>query len=195
MRSLPDPLDALEIPGEGGPLRVILAIEAYSDEADPDAGRRHRSRTDVGVLLNRAKYHPGTLSADDAFAALVAQMTAIAQVHPACACASTVIATPGSDRSTEGFSEKLARDIGVGLSLPVVSVRSRIAGRRSAKEKKSNRAGDYVLEGQVRERVLVVDDVFESGTTLVAVAQAALEAGARECVGLVAARKLPLPSG
>jgi len=184
----------MRITGSGGPLLVTLAIDAYSEEADPEAGRRHRRHSDVGDRLNLAKYHSDTRSADDAFAELVGQMITIAQSEDECAGASAVIATPGSDAATQGLSEKLAHDIALELSLPLVSVRSRLSGRRSAKKKASNRTGDYELVSQVSGRVLVVDDVFSTGATLVAVAQAALEAGAAECVGLVAARKLPPPS-
>lgn len=186
--------DYLEIPGNGGTLLCTLAIGTYSDEADPEAGRRHRSHTDVGDRLNRAKYHSGTRSAEDAFAQLVGRMVEIARANPACAGASAVIATPGSDPTKESFSETLARDVALGLALPLVGARSRLGRRRSAKEKASKRAGDYAIDAELGGRVLIVDDVFSTGTTLSAVAQAALEAGASECIGLVAAVKLQLSS-
>jgi hypothetical protein len=182
----------LEIANDCGLLVATLAIGEYSEEADPDAGRRHRRRTDVGTWLNRAKYHGGTYSADEALAELSKRMIEIARIHPACAGVSAVVATPGSDPSVPSFSETLAGDIGLGLGLELVQVRSRLGRRRSAKERQVNRAGDYVVDtGLAERRVLVVDDVFATGATLLAVAQAALAAGAADCVGLVAAQRLP----
>jgi predicted amidophosphoribosyltransferase len=184
----------LEIPNECGVLVATLSVGVYSDEADPEAGRRHRRHTDVGTWLNRAKYHGGTYSADEALAELSGRMIAIAQTHPACADASAVVATPGSDPSCESFSEVLAQDVALGLGLELVPVRSRLGRRRSAKERTVNRTGDYVVEADLSlRRVLVIDDVFATGATLAAVAQAALAAGAEQCVGLVAARRLPDP--
>jgi len=183
--------DYLEIPNDCGLLVATLAIGVYSDEADPDAGRRHRRHTDVGTWLNRAKYHGGTYSADEALAELSRRMIEIARIHPACTGVSAVVATPGSDPSCPSFSERLAEDIAFGLELQLVRVRSRLGRRRSAKERRVNRVGDYVVDGNVaHQRVLVVDDVFATGATLLAVAQ-----GAAECVGLVAAQRLPPQQG
>jgi predicted amidophosphoribosyltransferase len=186
------PADVVEIANDCGVLVATLAVGAYSEEADPEAGRRHRRHTDVGTLLNRAKYHAGTYSADEALAELSRRMIAIAESHPACRGASAVVAAPGSDPSDRSFSEQLAQDIAIGLGLPLVMVRSRLGRRRAAKERPVNRAGDYVIDQDLLgRRVLVVDDVFSTGTTLAAVAQAALAAGAEQCVGLVAAQRLP----
>jgi len=184
--------DFIEIPNECGVLTATLAIGNYSEEADPEAGSRHRRRTNVGALLNAAKYHAGTLTSDDALATLSSRLIRAAQIHPAFAGAAAVIATPGSDTSVESFSERLAKDVSLGLELPLVGVRSRFGRRRSAKDKHAKRAGDYTIDTDLSGmRVVVVDDVFDTGTTLSAVAQAALQAGADECVGLVAARRLP----
>jgi phosphoribosylpyrophosphate synthetase len=183
----------IEIHNDSGVLLTLLAAGNYSDEADPDAGRPHRRRTNVGTQLNAAKYHPGTLSSDDAFAELSARLIAAANKHPSCAGAAAVIATPGRDTSVESFSERLAQDVAFGLGLPLVRARSRFGRRSAAKEKHAKRSGDYSIDADLSgKRVLVVDDVFYTGRTLAAVAQAALEAGAEACVGLVAARRFPV---
>jgi predicted amidophosphoribosyltransferase len=182
----------IEIENDCGVLIATLAAGNYSDAADPDAGWTHRRRTNVGAQLNAAKYHAGTLSAEDAFAELSARLIAAAQTHPSCAGAAAVIATPGSDTRIESFSERLAADVAFGLGLPLVRARSRLGRRSAAKEKHAKRSGDYSIDADLSgKRVLVVDDVFYTGRTLAAVAQAALEAGAEACVGLVAARRLP----
>jgi len=182
----------IEIENDCGVLIATLAAGNYSDEADPEAGRLHRRRTNVGALLNAAKYHGDTLSSDDALAELSSRLIAAAQMHPSCAGAAAVVATPGSNTSVESFSERLAQDVAFGLGLPLVQARSRLGRRSAAKEKHAKRSGDYSIDSDLSgKRVLVVDDVFDTGGTLAAVAQAALEAGAEACVGLVAARRLP----
>lgn len=173
-------------------LDAILAIGVYSDEADPEAGKRHRRRTDVGARLNQAKYGAGAHTADEAFAALSEGLILIASAHPACAGATAVVATPGSDMGGESFSERLARDVALGLDVKLVTVQSRFAKRTAAKQRQTQRSGDYKIAADLAgDHVLVVDDVVATGSTLGAVAQAARSAGATTCVGLVAAWKLP----
>jgi predicted amidophosphoribosyltransferase len=182
----------IEIPNDCGVLAATLAVGVYSDEADPEAGRLHRRHTDVGAWLNEAKYHADRRSADDALAELSSRMIAIAQGHAACRDLTVVVAAPGSDPSRESFSQRLSGDVAHGLGLHLVKARSRLGRRRAAKARVGNRSGDYVVDEDLSgHRALVVDDVFASGATIAAVAQASLQAGAERCVGLVAAYRLP----
>jgi hypothetical protein len=169
-------------------LRVIIALGDYSHEADPDLGhRRHRARTDIGVLLNRAKYHPESpRSQEDAQGALVGLLLEELERDPRLVGVGAVVAVPSSSGS---FSNDIATDLAHGLEIPVYMGRARVRGGRAAKNHAVKR--QYDVDKRLDDMsVVIFDDVYDTGSSLNALASAAVAAGAKDCTGLVIARKL-----
>ncbi|WP_027004805.1 phosphoribosyltransferase [Conexibacter woesei] len=178
----------VEEDGADALLRVIVALGDYSHEADQDLGhRRHRARADIGVLLNRAKYHPESpRSQEDAQANLVGLLLKELESDPRLAVADAVVAVPSS-RGT--FSNDIAADLEHGLKIPVYIGRARVQGGRAAKNHAVKR--QYDVDTRLDDMsVVIFDDVYDTGSSLYALASAAIAAGAKNCAGLVIARKL-----
>jgi ComF family protein len=95
-------------------------------------------------------------------------------------------------------AERLAREIGCRRGLPVrpeLLLRRRDTRTQTAltpEARRANIAGAFLARGVRGRRVIVVDDVFTTGATLVACAEALLEAGASE-VGAITFARAVLP--
>jgi predicted amidophosphoribosyltransferase len=173
----------LEGPCATGPLSVAVALTQYSEPPDTEAGRHRFSRTQIGTVLHDAKY--GLLrehAREAAQATLTGLLIAAVNADEHLRGAAAIVAVPGS---THDFAQVLADDVGIGLGLPVVVARRRSVGGHPAKWRTAKR--DYEVPDRLDGPVLVIDDFFRSGTTMRAVAFAALQAGATDCRGLVVA--------
>lgn len=173
----------LEPPSDA--FKAVVALGTYTEDIAQDSSKARRRRTDIGARINHAKYHPEhTRTADEAFAYLSGGLIELAQAHGSEAGA--VVAVPGSS-ATASFSMRLAADVAHGLELPLIKVTSRYPRRTAMKNRQVRRFGDYSIEDDLTGlRVLIVDDVIETGDTLAAVGHAACKAGALSCVGVVA---------
>jgi phosphoribosylpyrophosphate synthetase len=173
------PTDALE---------AVLALGTYTEDIAHDPVKERRRRTGIGARINQAKYHPErTRTAEEAFAFLSEGLINLAEGHGECAGAGAIVGVPGSGSTTASFSMRLAADVAQGLELPLIEVSSRYTRRVPMKVRQTRRFGDYSIGTDLTGlRVLIVDDVVETGDTLAAIAHAACRAGASSCVGLVA---------
>lgn len=174
---LEPPTDAFE---------AVWALGTYTEDIAHDPLAERRRKTGIGARINQAKYHPEqTRTAEEAFAYLSAGLIELAR-HGS-GGADAVVGVPGSRSGKTSFSMRLAADVALGLELPLIDVSSRYAQRVSMKVRQTRRFGDYSIAADLTGlRVLIVDDVIETGNTLAAVAHAACSAGASSCVGLVA---------
>lgn len=89
------------------------------------------------------------------------------------------------------LAQELSRRTGIPCGRLVVKTKNNPAqsGRKSAEERARNVQGVYRAEGvRPGERILLVDDIVTTGSTLKAAASVLLEAGAASVTGLAAAR-------
>ena len=107
--------------------------------------------------------------------------------------------TTGDRLKKRGFNqaELIGRHLGVMLGMPLVDALSRSDNRAaqsslSAKERRKNLVGCMRADSRVRgRRILLVDDVCTTGSSIEEAARALLEAGAKGVGVFVAARSVP----
>lgn len=171
------------------PLTAVLALGPYTDIPDVTTGRRHYERRDAGALVQQAKYgqESSPRTAEQAFAILSEALIGLVHARNECVGVTDVIGVPGSG----GFSDRLAADVAEGLKLRLVEIQARNTSKVSAKQDAYVRRPSYAIDVDLTGSVvLVIDDVYHSGQTMAAVAQASIEAGAARAVGLAAAHRL-----
>jgi len=169
-------------------LRIALALDFHmvpTDGVDPQLW----PHTEAGSLLNRAKYRGSA----EALTELGTRLSGIATRHALYTLADVVLSVPGHDSSQVSFGERLAHAVASNLSLPLVSATCSVNRRPQAKSGEATAdleslfSVDPSVQGQV---CLIVDDVYRSGSSMVAVARAAQRSSARACIGIAATRTL-----
>jgi hypothetical protein len=120
----------------------------------------------------------------------------VVRAHPRLMSTQVVLDVPGHDSRRVSFGSRLAHTVARDTAKKFVKVAARDEFRAQAKamnateHAESLRGQFQVREGLAGIDVLVVDDVFRSGTSMREVATAAKSAGARSVYGLVAARTM-----
>jgi len=148
-------------------------------------------RTEIGALVYRAKYRRD----ETALEILSERLAAVATTNELFRATDYVLTVPGHKPAQESFGEVLAAQVAAKVGVPVLKTRCSLAERPEAKsgigttELESHLDIDRAVGGKV---VLVVDDLYRSGSSLAAVAKAATRSGARGRLGLVGARTLRL---
>lgn len=177
------------------PMTVMLALDWYKtsiEGAEPDEW----PYTPTAQMVRRGKYwkeKPRTVEAAGRW--LARRLGEVLARHPTLATADVVVVVPGHDRALLSFGERLASTVGAQRGLAEVRVQSRREFRPEAKSRGSGSThdldGEFRIAGELRGcHALLVDDVFGTGSTLRAVAQAARAAGAGRISGLVCVRTL-----
>lgn len=144
------------------------------------------SRSPVGELAYRLKYQ-GDLAA---LPPLVEQATALIGEHPELGQVDAIVAVPPSTPRpadpVSAFASALGERLGLAILPALVKSRQTSLQKEmhTLAQKRANVAGAFAVQGQVRgKRMLIVDDLFDSGTTLEEVTRQLLRAGAaRVCV-------------
>lgn len=156
------------------------------------------ANTDVGDLVNRGKYRTkfDPVLQTQVGRELCAQMCDVVTIHPLLRAAHAVLDVPGHDSSHVSFGSRVAATVARDTQKTFVKVGTRDAFRPPAKsiiaaERAAALQGQFSvgvsLEGQ---DVIIVDDVFHSGQSMAAVANAAVTAGARTVYGFCAVRTM-----
>jgi predicted amidophosphoribosyltransferase len=153
-----------------------IALDLYKrpDDGDP----MQWPNTEAGDLVHRYKYR-GEVSAGRA---LRDRMAAVIRSHPLLASCSAVISVPGHDTRQLSPGERLAQAVASRVEIPFFPTEAVYETRLPAKE------GNPLEPSAVRvspelflaDRVIIVDDVMRSGSSLRAIAKAARAAGAVE---------------
>jgi adenine/guanine phosphoribosyltransferase-like PRPP-binding protein len=170
------------------PLHVAMALDFHTvpiDGVDP----QQWPRTEVGSLVYRAKYRGNR----EALASLSDRLADIAARHELYQATDLVLTVPGHDVSRQSFGERLAYDVAKRIGVPMIKTGCSQELRPEAKSglETAELESLFSVDRSVRDGVvLIVDDVYRSGSTMSAVAHAAERAGARGRLGLVGARTL-----
>jgi len=144
------------------------------------------SRSPVGELAYRLKYQ-NDLSA---LPPLVEQALALCAEHPELADVDAIVPVPPSTPRPSDPVSALADALGTRLERPVQRVVVKTRNTKPQKEmhtlaqKRANVAGAFAVRGDVRgQRLLILDDLYDSGATLEEVCRVLRQAGAaRLCV-------------
>lgn len=170
-------------------LNCVIALDWYKvpdDELPPDQW----ANTDVGALINRGKYS-GAM--DAAGAALADRIAGFMQRHPLYRDCSAIVTAPGSRANQESFGERLAATVAQRVGKTLVVTQAPKGARPPAKQGQAQLSPEecgFEMPQRLSGSVVVVDDVYRTGSTMRAVAYAARHAGARRVLGVVGARTL-----
>jgi len=164
-----------------GPWEAGWALGFHSRFAGADW-----SRSPVGELAYRLKYGNDAT----ALAPLVEQARALCIEHPELADVDALVPVPSSQEhafdSVGSLAEALAGWLGAPVWKVVVKTRRTAPQKEmhTLAQKRANVAGAFAVQGSVRgKRLLVLDDLYDSGATLAEVAHVLRMAGAaRLCV-------------
>lgn len=148
----------------------------------------------IRSLIRQWKFH-GVRAVEPLWEELVERWGTEAQPVPTRAWTVTWVPMHAWKRRHRGFNqaEVLARCVGMSLGTPVEErlERSRYVWVPQARKTKDRRRRAHVLPrvvGEVPAYVIVVDDVYTTGATMQACAEALKRAGAKEVWGVVLAR-------
>ncbi len=171
-----------------GPWKAGWALGFHSSYSGSDWGR-----SGVGELTYRLKYR----SDRSAIKPLVEQAVALCGKHPDLAQVDAIVPVPPT--ATRAFEPVLmfAGALGAELGLPVRSAvtRQKLAQpqkeMRTTAQKRSNVARAFAASQEVRgKRVLIVDDLYDSGATIEEIARVLRGAGAKSICVLTLTRTI-----
>ena len=167
-RSHPRPL--------AGPWRAGWALGFHSSFAGSDW-----RRSGVGEMTFRLKYRED----QSALRPLVDEALGLCREHPELVEADALVPVPPSAKRLVDPVEQFCNKLSPALGLPVWSVLTKTRPTKPQKEmrtlaqKRANVAGAFVATSEVRgRRVLVIDDLYDSGATLEEVFRTLAKAGA-----------------
>jgi hypothetical protein len=139
------------------------------------------NRSGVGQLAYQLKYQAD----ENALAPLVGEAMALIKKHPELAEVDAVVPVPPTAKRrfdpVSEFAGALARELGVAVLSAVEKVRSTDPQKEmhTLAQKRANVRGAFAVRQQVRgKRLLLIDDLFDSGATLEEVHRVLKSAGA-----------------
>jgi pyrimidine operon attenuation protein/uracil phosphoribosyltransferase len=176
-------------------MEFAIAMSWYKVPADGVDPREWRNTAD-GERVSVGKYWDRSPEAmAQAGRALTRRILEVTIRHPMLAASDVVVAVPGHDRARVSFGERLAASVASGLHVPLIKVATQREYRPPAKDLPAT--GERTLRGEFTitddlagKRALIVDDVFRSGRTMSAVANATREADVATVCGLAAVRTM-----
>lgn len=178
-------------------VEFAIALDWYK-APEPGVDPYKWPNTIVGHLVSSGKY-TYRYNADkqrEVGLQLVDVMCQAIEGHGVLSRADVIIDVPGHDSTRVSFGSRVAATIARRRGIPMVKVHAKLAFRPEAKNFTSTeRAGvlrdEFTVSQEVAgNRVLIVDDVFRSGTSMGAVATAARISGARTVYGICGVRTM-----
>ncbi|XVV11784.1 phosphoribosyltransferase [Actinoplanes sp. CA-131856] len=172
-------------------LDVAIAFDWYK-KVEEDIDPHDWANTYVGGLVHRGKYYRLTpWRQATALTKLVDLTVDFIRAHPLYANVEYVLSIPGSKADGESFGEKYAARVADATKKRLIATTCSIGARSEAKEgNTSGLMGNVEMPTKVRGPVIIVDDVYRSGSSMQAVAHAARKAGATRVFGLAAVKTI-----
>ncbi|WP_410619356.1 ComF family protein [Amycolatopsis sp. cmx-8-4] len=181
----------LRVPAE---LDAVIALDLYSRPCA--RGTNGLAHTSVGELIHTIKYeNRSSAKVRTAGRTLSSSLTEVVLAHPWFQTCDLILPVPGHDQTRLAASDRIGATIAKSTEIDQGSVATRREFRRSVKNmSRSERAllmDEYSIDQDLTgHKVVVVDDVYQTGSTMRGVARAARRAGASTVLGLVGARTL-----
>lgn len=173
--------------------RIDIATSLDWYKVGEDSGELRN--TGMGQCVNHTKHapFPNGRGSKAAWRLMCESMIAFVQGHPFYAAAGIVTAPPGHLADGNSWGERLAKEVARATGKPYVSMKG--SGPRPERKDADNADLDLTDEFTLDQRmdghrVIIIDDVFHTGTTLDAAASACREAGAVEVLTATVARTL-----
>lgn len=158
------------------------------------------TNTDAGELVSRAKHKAGAKVNEMAQREISGRLAHVVNSHPLLRDVDAVVSIPGSKTRFWSAGERIAIKLAKELNRPMVRTTGKHPERPQAKARGQE---DYEAPADLdmlseftvdlapeHKSVIIVDDVYRTGTTMRGVAAAARRGGAQTVYGLVCARTL-----
>jgi hypothetical protein len=179
------------------PIKFTIALDWYKIPVD-GVDSREWPNTEVGDLVNKGKYLYKTREEqkDTVGRNLAGRICYVISRHPALNNAEVILNVPGHDWKILSFGPRIAATVAKYRRMLDIRVTARSKFRPEAKSLGRGQSAtlledQFIVPPEVRGRsALIVDDVFRSGGSMMAVARAAHEAGAREIFGICPTRTM-----
>jgi len=166
---------------------ITLSLDWYKQPDDSG----DLAVTTAGKMIAWTKYapYPNGSSSRRARRDLIDALGQAINAHPVLAAAAVISTPPGSKGDGSSFGEVLSREVAASVGKRFISTSG--PAREPQKEEGAHDVRlDFQFSEIVSGAVLLVDDVFHTGSTLESTAVAARRAGAPEVLALTAARTI-----
>lgn len=186
----------ISLPNPTG-IRAVVALDWYKQPVD-GLDSYSWPNTEIAELVSRGKYlySANNERQSEVGRDVVARVCDVVTRHTLLNQAEVVLNVPGHDSSRVSFGSRMASTVANYLKLELVHVKSRDEFRTPSKNMTAAQqaeviSGRFYVECAVQERaVLIVDDVFHSGTSMGETALTAISAGASVVYGVCAVRTI-----
>jgi hypothetical protein len=166
-----------------------IAFDWY--KIPPEVQTARWDNTETGELVYRGKYYSPSQAKDRARAALSEKYLLFLQRHPLYSPCKTIITVPGHNADGSSFGETMAREVAGLAGNRLVLTASRNGPRPQAKAGSQPPTADqFNIPTRLTGDVILLDDVYKSGGSMNAVAEAAKRAGASRVFGIAAVRTM-----
>jgi len=171
------------------PLDCAIACDWY--KIPPDEQHPGWRNTKFGEMVHRGKYYGIGPARVAARRDLLSEILRVLDEHPVYKSCDQIVTVPGHNADGKSFGEQLAARVAKDSGRILIMTQSTAGSRQQAKEAASMIPdGHFVMPGALHGDVIILDDVYRSGTTMSAVAKAAKAAGARRVFGFAPVRTM-----
>lgn len=174
-----------------------LALDWYKipqDGIDP----YEWANTETANLVNRGKYRSNNNPTEQAKYGirLVDKLCGVIEAHPTLQHVEIVVDVPGHDSKRVSFGSRVANTVAIRRGAEFVRTQAKSDFRPEAKNLSPSQRDEHLVNefsvpnDVAGKTVLIVDDVFRSGTSMASVATTARSAGASTVFGLCGVRTM-----